>query len=452
MSILIIGGGEIGRFIADRLIREGKEVLVIEKDERVADEIKEELDAKVICGNGAAPRVLREAEMGKAEMVVAVTDSDEVNLLATMLAGMEAPQAVRIARIRNREFDIEGESLQHDLHINLVINPDKVAARAILRVLEIPGASDMMDFFDGNVKLVGAPALKSSPLINRPLKDMTRLWEDGRFLVAAIFHNGEFSMPTGDSKIVPGDTVYFVSQREHMADGMRLLGHRGEKARDIMIAGGGFVGLNLAAGLEKRGVNVKIVEQDPRLCSALSRGLGKPVILNATATDEDFLKEENIASMDAFVAVTRDDEENILSSLLAKRLGCPIAIAISHKAGYLPIISSLGIDVVLSPRQLTIDGILHFIRKGKVLQASSLREAAEIIEVEALETTDLVGRPIKDVRLPKGVLILSVKRKDEIVVPWGDTVIQPGDRVLLISSRDAVPKVEKFITVKLEYF
>ena len=452
MSILIIGGGEIGTFIADRLIREGKEVVLVEKDERVVDELKEELDAKVICGNGAAPRVLREAELGKAEMVVAVTDSDEVNLLATMLAGMEAPQAVRIARIRSREFDIEGESLQHDLRINLVINPDKVAARAILRVLEIPGAIDLMDFFDGKVKLVGASAQKTSPLINRPLKDLTKLWEDGRFLVAAVFRHGEFILPAGDSRIHPGDVVYFVSQSEHVPDGMRLLGHRGERAHDVMVAGGGFVGLNLAAGLEKKGINVKVVEQDPRLCSVLSRSLSRSVILNATATDQDFLKEENISGMDAFVAVTRDDEENILSALLAKRLGCQLAVALSHKAGYLPIISSLGIDVVLSPRQLTIDGILHFIRKGKVLQASSLRDEAEIIEVEALETTDLVGKPIKDVKLPKGVLILSVKRKETIVVPWGDTVIEPGDRVLMLAGRDAVPKVEKFITVKLEYF
>lgn len=452
MSILIIGGGEIGLFIAEKLIEEGKEIVIIEKDERVVDQIKEELDAKVICGNGASPYLLRQAGLESAEMVVAVTDSDEVNLLATMLAGMEAPQAVRIARIRSREFDLEGARFKHDLHIHLLINPDKEVARAIARVLEIPGATDILDFFDGALKLVGTIVSPTSPLIDRPLKDLATLSAEGRFLVAGIVRDGMMTLPVGSSRIFPGDTVYFVADRRHVGEGMRLLGRRGEQARHIMIAGGGFTGLNLAAALEERGVSVKVVESDAQRCSALSRGLNRTTILNAQPTDQDFLREENIERMDAFIAVTRDDEENILAALLAKRLGCPMAVAVSHKTGYLPIISTLGIDIVLSPRQLTTNAILHFIRKGNVLQASAFGETAELLEAKALETADLVGEPIRDIHLPDGVLILSIQRQDDIIVPWGNTVIEPGDRVLLLALRKAIPKLEKFLTVKPEYF
>ena len=452
MSILVIGGGEIGQFIADKLIQEKKEVVIIEKDERVLHEIEESLDAKFVSGNGAAPQVLREAGLKNAEMVIAVTDSDEVNLLATILAGMEAPQAVRIARIRSREFDIEETKFQEEFRINLVINPDREAARAILKVLQIPGATDILDFFDGRVRLVGANVRRTSPVINKPLKELTKLREERNFLIAGIFRSGQLLIPTGESKIMPGDNVYFMASAKRAQEGMRLLGHKGEKAGNIMIHGGGFIGMNLAQSLEKKGINVKVIEPDPKICSVLSRNLSKAVILNAAGTDQDVLEEENVSQMDAFVAVTKDDEDNILSSLLAKRMGCPMAITLSHKSAYPPLISTIGIDVVINPRALTNNAILHFIRKGKVLHVSSLREDAEIIEAEALETSDLVGRPIRHLKLPAGSLVLSIKRGENLIAPWGDTVIEPKDRVLLLARRDAIPKIEKFIVVKLEYF
>lgn len=452
MSILVIGGGEIGQFIADKLIQEKKEVVIIEKDERVLHEIEESLDAKFVVGNGAAPQVLREAGLKNAEMVIAVTDSDEVNLLSCILAGMEAPQAIRIARIRSREFDIEETRFQEQFRINLVINPDRETARAILKILEIPGATDMLDFFDGRVRLVGTTVRRTSPVINRPLRDLVRLREERNFLIAAIFRGGQLIIPTGDNKIMPGDNVYFMSAAKNIQAGMRLLGHKGEKAGNIMIHGGGFIGMNLATSLEKKGINVKVIEPDSKTCSVLSRHLNKSVILNAAGTNQDVLEEENVSQMDAFVAVTKDDEDNILSSLLAKRLGCPLAVALSHKSAYQPLISAIGIDVVINPRALTNNAILHFIRRGKVIHVSCLREDAEIIEAEALETSDLVGRPIRRLKLPTGSLVLSIKRGEKLIAPWGDTVIETGDRVLLLARRDAIPKIEKIIVVKLEYF
>jgi trk/ktr system potassium uptake protein len=452
VSILIIGGGEVGQFIAEKLIQEKKEVVIIEKDERVIDEIGESLDAKFITGNGAAPQILHDAGLRSAEMVIAVTDSDEVNLLATMLAGMEAPQAIRIARIRSAEFDIEGDRLQQDLDINMIINPEKETARAIFKILEIPGATDLLTFFDGRLKLVGTTVRRTSPVINKPLMELSELREKGNFLIAAVFRGGQLIMPTGDSKIMPGDTVYFVAESKDVREGMKLLGHKTEKAGSIVIHGGSFIGMNLASTLELSGVNVKVIEPDPKICSFISRHLDKAVILNSVATDEDLLEEENIDQMDAFISVTKDDEDNILSALLAKRMGCPLAIALSHKSAYRSLISSIGIDVVVNPRELANNAILHFIRKGKVLNVSALREDAEITEIEALETSDLVGKPLHKIKLPGKSIVLSIKRGDDLIVPYGDTVINPGDRVLILAKREAVKKLEKFFTVKPEYF
>lgn len=452
MSVFIIGGGEIGRFIAEKLIEHGREVVMIEKDERVIDELSEELDAKFVCGNGAAPHVLHDAGIKGAEMVIAVTDSDEVNLLATMLAGTQAPQARRIARIRDPQFELEEETIQEKLDVNLVINPDKEAAHAILKILEIPGTVEVVEFFDGVLKLVGARVLRKSELINRPLKDVKQLGEGGPCILAAIERAGQVIIPTGESRIMPGDNVYFATEKARLADSMKLMGHEMEKVSSVMVYGGGFIGMNLAASLEDRGVNVKVVEPDPRLCSLLSRKLDKSVIFNTSATDQEFLADENISKMDAFVAVTKDDEDNILSALLAKKAGCNMSVALSHNRSYQRIIRTVGVDVAVNPRQLAGNTILHFIRKGRVIHASSLMEEAELVEVEALPTSEIVKRPIQELKLPKGILILSIKRNDRIMVPHGQTVVEPGDRMVIIARSDVIEKIEKLITVGMEYF
>jgi len=452
VSILIVGGGEIGQFIAEQLIRENKEVVIIEKNERIISEIEEGLDAKFILGNGAAPSTLHEAGLKDAEMLIAVTDSDEVNILATIFAGIEAPQAIRIARIRNPEFDVEEKRIQSNLHVNLMINPDKESAGAIMRVLQVPGASDIIDFFDGEFKIVGTKVKPSSQILGMKLKDLHLLKDEGSFLLAALYRSSTLIVPDGNDEIKLGDVIYFASHSNRVFEGMRLLGHKHEKIDDIMIHGGGYIGRNLAESLEKAGARVKLIEPDPQLCSTASRNLSKTLILNAHGTDQSLLIEENIGEMDAFISVTKDDEDNIISALLAKRLGCPVGIALSHKAAYQPLISSIGIDVVINPRQIANNTILHFIRKGRVLHVSTLAESAEIIEVEALETSELVGKPLHKMKLPDDVLILSIKRKGRIIVPWGDTVIEAGDHVLIIAHRNSVKKLERFLTVSLEYF
>ncbi len=452
MSIIIVGGGEIGQYIAEQLIRENKEIVIIEKNEHIIANIQENLDAKFILGNGAAPTILNDADTKNAEMVIAVTDCDEVNLLANILAGMSAPQAIRIARIRNPEFDVEGENLQESLGIDLVINPDKEAAKAIENILQVPGSFNIIDCFNGRIQIVGTTAKSNSPILNTPLKDLSHLQDNGHFLIAAIFRNNQLIVPTGDNRILEDDCIYFAAKQKYISRGMHLLGYKKDKIRNIMIYGADFIGRNLALELENQGINIKLIDPQASNCSCATRVLDKSVILNANGTDQGFLEEENINNMDAFISVTKDDEDNIISALLSKRLGCPLAIALSYKTDYQPLISAIGIDVMINPRQIANSTILHYIRKGKVIHASAIRDDVELIEIEALETSEITGKPLSQLKLPPGVLILSVKRNDDITVPFGDTIIQPGDHALILSERSSIAKLEKLLTVKLEYF
>ncbi|MFH1653286.1 MAG: Trk system potassium transporter TrkA [Pseudomonadota bacterium] len=452
MSIIIIGGGNIGFFLAKQLINEGKQVVVIEKQESRIAFLDESLDAKVICGNGAAPRVLKDAGVADAEMVISVTNSDEVNLLSSAIAGIESPSAKRIARVRNPEFDIEEAKLKSDLMIDMLINPEREAAKAMGQVLEVPGAIDLLDFFDGSIRLVGTKVLDNSDLIGKTLKEWGTLKDVQNFLLAAVFRNEELIVPTGDTRLEAKDVVYFISEPEEITSAMHHFGHEIDKIKSVMINGGGFIGLNLAKTLEKRGLKVKIVEEDKGLCSMLARGLDKSIILNARATDQEFLLEEGVDNIDAFIATTADDENNVLSSLLAKRLGVPWTVCLTHELSYLPLITTIGINVAINPRQLANNAILQYIRGGRVFSVSSLMDQAEIVEIEALHTSELVGNTLSKLKIPSGVLILSLWRSGKVMIPHGDTIIEAGDRVLLLTTRESISKLEKFVTVKLEYF
>jgi trk system potassium uptake protein len=400
MSIIIVGGGEVGEFIAEQLVLENKNVILIERDEARCQEIGGEIDAKIVCGNGASPQILHEADLKHSEMVLAVTNSDEVNLLVAVLARMEAPNATRIVRVRSPEFDLEEVKFQQNFDIDLVMNPEKEAARAILRALEVPGAREVHSLFEGRLKLVTVEVKPHCPVINVPLKELPMRKNGERFLLAAIFRNGQLMTPQGDCQIQEEDLISFVAESNQVSSIMKLLGYKGNEAKNVMIYGGDFIGLNLAKALESEGANIKIIEPDHDRCSRLTRSLSKTVILNEEATDQDFLIEENIQDMDVFIAVTQDDEDNILSSLLAKRLGVPWTVALTDEPSYTQLISTIGIDVVINPNQLAINAILHFIRRGKVLQVSPLQEGGEIIEMEALETSEISGKPIHKLRNP----------------------------------------------------
>jgi len=449
LSIIIIGAGQIGQFIASKLSTENKDVIIIEDDESKLAELSEELDAQIVHGNGASPAALKEAGINEAQMLIAVTDSDEVNLLACMMANLESKTPIKVARVRKPGFDQE---ILDQLNIDMVINPDREAADAILRILTVPGSVDVIDFFDGKMKIVGVRVKEDSEIANFYLENLSALLKNEHLLITTILRDGETIIPYGRNKLLPKDLVYFVTESENIPKIMKLFGYKSEKVKRVMIHGGGHIGLHLAGRLEEKELQVKVIEKDNKLCSKLVRNLDKTVVLNETGTDQQLLAQENVSDMDAFISVTNDDENNVLSSLLAKRLGTPWTITLTNEINYIPLITTIGVDVVVSPRLIANSEILHFIRQGKVLSVFTLQEDLEILEIEALDTSEIANKAIKDAKIPREALILCIERNNEAFIPNGDTIIQPNDKVLVQVTTKGVTKVEKLFTVKLEYF
>lgn len=453
MSIVIIGAGQIGRFIASKFSSENKDVIIIESNEKLTAELEDELDVQVITGNGASPSILKQAHIDDAQMLIAVTDSDEINLLACMMANMQTTVPIKVARVRNPSFyKPEDKETLDKLNIDMIINPDYEAADSILRILTVPGSIDVINFFQGRVKVVGVRVKGESEITNKRLEDIHSLSGGENLLISTIMRDEETIIPDGKQKIIPGDLVYFVSESDNIPKVMKLFGYKSEKIKRVMIDGGGYIGLHLAKILEQKDIQVKIVESDATRCSNLVRNLDKTVILNDKATDQSLLTQENIADMDAFISVSDDDENNILASLLAKRLGTPWTITLTNETDYIPLISTIGVDVVISPRLIANSALLHFIRQGKVLSVSHLQEDIEILEIEVLETSAITNIPLKKAKMPKGALVICLERKGEISIPDGNTIIQAGDKVLVQSTTEAVKKLEKLFTVKMEYF
>lgn len=453
MSIIIIGAGQIGQFIATKLAAENKDVIVIDEDESKIASLGKELDVKVLHGNGTSPTVLREANIKEAQMVIAVTDSDEVNLLSCTVADQLAAAPITVARVRNPDFyHPHDEETLKKLNIDLMINPDKEAADNILGILSVPGAVDVMDFFGGRMKLVGVRVGCKTEITGELLENLHLSSNGKHILLSAIIRDKETMIPTGKNRILAGDTIYFVTEPDNTKNAMKLFGIEMKPIEKVMIYGGSFIGLYLAKFLEKKDIQVKMIEPNPGLCSKLVRNLDKCAVLNDTATNQEFLVQENVGDMNAFIAVTDDDENNVLSALLAKSLGCKWVIALTNKADYFPLVTTIGVDVAVSPRLIANGKILHFVRQGKVLSVSPIHEDIEILEFEALETSDIVNIPIKNAKLPKESIILSIERGGKIIIPHGETVIIPRDKILIESSTKAIPKIEKLFTVKLEYF
>jgi len=313
--------------------------------------------------------------------------------------------------------------------------------------------TSVADFLEGKVRLFSLRIKSGSPLAGKSLKDLYFLHPNEKVLIPAIYRNGSILIPKGKDLLCEGDEVYAITEAEKVDKIVSLFGYQPRKIKRVMIAGGGNIGLSLAKSLEESGVNVKIVEKDDKRCEQLAEELKKTVVLHGTVSDKDLLREENISDMDCFIAVTNDDKTNIISSLLAKQFGPKKIITLVNKASYIPLISTLGIDVAVSPRLSTVSSILQHVRKGKVLSVTSIHEEdAEAIEVVALETSDIVNKKLRDIKEPEGAIIGAIEREGRVIIPSGDDMILPGDRVLIFTLRSCIPEVEKSLMVKMEFF
>jgi len=454
VKIIIIGAGEVGYHIAHRLSLENKDVVVIDTDDEAVRRVSENIDVQAICGSGSSPSILEEAGIREAEILLAVTDSDETNLIACLMTDLLSSSTKKLARIRNADFDAYHEVFKESApRIDTIINPEIEVVRSIEQYMSVPGAGDVGEFENGRVKFVGIRMKPDTPMVGFRLSEISKVIGRPSPLIAAILRGEEMIIPRGDEWLLEGDMVYFISETDSLMEILKLFDKQSEPVRRVLIVGGGRIGLRLAERLEEDSIYTKIIEKDENRCSFLAEKLDQTVVLHGDGTDQVILEQEGIRDMDLVVTLTVEEQTNVLASLLAKQLGARKTITRINSFRYLPLMSTIGIEQVVSPRLSAINTILRHIRRGKVLSAVSLKgEQAEVIEAVAMETSAIVGKPLKEISFPKGVLVTIIIRDERITIPSGDSVIHPGDRVIIFGSRQAVPQIEKMLAVKLEYF
>ena len=454
MKVVIVGAGEVGFHIANRLSHEDKDVVVIDKDSDALRRISDNIDVQVILGSGSSPALLENAGIKEAEILLAVTNSDETNLVACLVANIISPYTKKLVRIRNADFDnYHAIFRDHAPHIDTLINPEIEVVKTIDRLMNMPGAVDVGTFVNGRIKFIGINLDKKARLAGSRLDEIPALLGKQGPLIAAIIRDEKLIIPRGDDRLLPGDLVYFISEEDKLLDTLAIFDKHAEPVNRVLIVGGGRIGTRLATLLDDKPVHTKIIEKDPDICANLAEKLNKVVVLHGDGSDQELLNEENVQEMDFVITLTNDEEINILASLLAKKMGARKTITKISKFSYFSLMSMIGIEQVVSPRLSAINTILQHIRRGKVLSSISIKgEQAEFMEAVALETSEIVGKPLKNISFPKGALVTSIIRNDNIIIPSGDSIIEPDDRIIIFATRQAIPKIEKILAVKLEYF
>lgn len=458
MKVIVCGAGEVGFNIARHLAGEGNDVTVIDEAPGLVQKVSDSLDVKGLVGFASHPPLLEQAGAGDADMIVAVTFADEVNMVACQVAHSLFNVPKKIARVRHQSYlDPMWRDLfsRDHMPIDVIISPEVEVARAIIRRLEVPGALDMIPLADGKVRLVAVHCADDCPIVNTPLRQLTELFPELNVVVVGIIRDDRLIVPRASEQMLPGDEVYFVADAVHVERTMAAFGHEEKEARRVIVVGGGNIGLLLARELERLHpeVKAKIIEIDKARAETIADQLSRTVVINGDALDRDILDEANVEITETIVAVTDHDEVNILSSLLAKRYGTKRAVTLVNNTANNSLVYSLGVDVVVEPRETTVSTILQHIRRGRIRAVHSLREGvAEVIEAEALETSPLVGKPLRELKLPAGILVGAIVRGDQVMKPRGDTVVRVNDRVIIFAGAKMVKQVEKIFSVRLGFF
>lgn len=451
LKIIIVGCGEVGFHIAQRLAQENKQVVIIDRSDEALRRLADYADVQTIQGSGSSPGVLDQAGITDADILLAVTDSDETNIIACLFANILAPDLLKLARIRNEEYTLYRDALSKEfLNIGMVINPEVEVVKTIDRLITAPGASEYIEFAEGRVIMVGI-RVEQGPLVGRPLPTLRETLGDINVIVGAIVREERLIIPTGQDSIEQDDLVYFVCEKADLHSVRTACARDHGSIRDVLIIGGGNIGLKLASLFEVRGYHTKLMDRDAERCMHLAEKLNKTIVLHGDGTDQDFLKEENVGAMDVVVSVTGDEETNILTSLLSKNLGARRTITRVNKTAYLPLVRAIGIEHSVSPRLSAVNSILHYVRKGKVLTSVSIKgDEAEALEAIAQENSGIVNKPLHSLGFPKGALILCIIRGEQVIVPRGDSVINPQDRIVILGARKVIPKVEQALMVQSE--
>ncbi|MFW2372408.1 MAG: Trk system potassium transporter TrkA [Gammaproteobacteria bacterium] len=457
MKILILGAGQVGSSVAANLASEANDITLVDTKDELLHELRDRLDIQTVIGNAAHPDVLKQAGIEDADMLIAVTNSDETNMIACQVAWTLHHTPTKIARIRSAQY-LSRQELFGDqaLPIDVLISPEEIVTNYICNIIEYPGALQVLEFAAGRAVLVGLRAYYGGPLVGHELQEIRKHMPDVDTRVAAIYRRGRAIIPMGYTVIEADDEVFFIAARENIRAVMKELRRVDRKAKNIIIAGGGNIGKRLAQRLEGKHL-VKIIERSTSRANHLSQTLDKTVVLLGDVSNEELLLEENIDSMDIFCSVTNDDEANILSAMLAKRLGVRKALSLINRAAYVDLIENQeAIDVAISPEQVTIGALLTHVRRGDMVSVHSLRRgAAEAIEAIAhgdTTTSKVVGRRIEEIELPEGTTIGAIVRGDEVIIAHHDTLIEPEDHVVMfLVDKRKINEVERLFQVAVTF-
>lgn len=442
MRIVIVGAGKVGYSVAKYLVEEDHDVIVIEEDEERRDIVQNSLDVMTIVGNGASPKVLTNPEVKNADLMIAVTDSDEVNMVVCMAAKQVGIRQT-MARVRNVDYIGNEETKFHaSMGIDITINPEYVTAVEISKILAIPAALDVEDFADGKIRLLEVRIRPDSTIIDIPIMNLDF---GANVLIAGILRMGKMIIPHGYDELKAYDNVFFVGDPTTIKEVGNRFKETLTPVNRVVIIGAGRVGRNLATILEQQGISIKVIDKNPDRCHLLAKSLKKGSVYCGEGTDLDLLSEEGVGEADAVICLTDDDKLNLLLALLAKEIGAQKTIVRVGKTEYIPLMEKVGVDVVLSPRTLTAGVILSYIKRSKFVAISLLEgDKAQAMELIVSSKSKIVGKKLKNANLPRNCLVGAVVHNDHVYVPNGESILQEGDRIVIFSLPEIVTKVEKY--------
>jgi trk system potassium uptake protein TrkA len=440
MRTVIIGAGEVGYNTARMLSVEGHDVVLVDLDEALVERAAEQLDALVIQGNGASPKLLAEAGIKRADLLVAASSSDEVNIIACLAAKAQGVSRT-VARIHNPDYyDPQEQFTQDMLGIDFVIHTEQMAAEEIKEALLVPGAINVETFAGDSIEIAEVVLNEGSPAVGRPLRDV-KLPEGS--LMVGVVRRGEALVPRGDTVLERRDHALLISGGRRISEVVKAVATDTEPVRDVTIYGGGRIGLRLALALEGVGMSVRVIERDEARARYVASQLRKGFVLHDEGISRDFLLQERVDKTDAFVAVTGDDRANLLAAMYARQLGARMTIAGVSRGEFAPLADALGVDLTISPRVLAAEAILRFVRKGEVIDVTLLESGAEMIELRVPQGCRVAGRPLAEVGFPEGAIVGALLRDGEIVIPTGKETLRPGDDAVVFTVEDSIDEVER---------
>lgn len=458
MRVIICGAGQVGYGIAERLAAEENDVSVIDTSGDLINRVRDTLDVRGFVGHGSHPDVLAAAGASEADMLIAVTLYDEVNMSACQVAHSLFEVPTKIARIRAQSYlqpQYQQLFSRENLPIDVIISPEQEVGRVILKRIALPGATDVVSFADEKVTMMAIECREDCPVVNTPLNQLNELFPDLQATVVGVWRNNHLFIPHSSDQLLTDDLVYVVSSKDQVRRTLALFGHEETEARRILIVGGGNIGMFVASELEARvsRTSVKIIERNRARAETIADKLHRTIVMNGSGLDQQVLLEADIQDTELMVAVTNDDQANVLSSVMAKQLGCQSTLTLINDPSYQALTPALHLDADINPRAVTISRVLQHVRRGRIRQVHSVQKGmAEVIEAEALETSPLVGTPLSVLELPEGMRIGAIYRDGEVIKPTGETIIRTRDRVITFVASDAVARVEQMFRVSLEYF